>query len=75
MELENNRKLFLDHLSSILHGALVSGSLWPLKSSEWMSGKVTMKVPSKWVWIIKIMLFLVSYEDLEGKDINQQKGC
>ncbi len=30
MELEPNRKLFSDHLSFILHGALVAaGSLWP----------------------------------------------
>jgi hypothetical protein len=59
-ELENNIKSFLNHLSSILHGALVGvGSLWPLKSSEWTSGKVTMKVASKWVWIIKTMLFFL----------------
>jgi hypothetical protein len=31
MELEPNRKLFLEHLSFIRHAALVvAGSLWPL---------------------------------------------
>jgi len=34
MELEPNRKLFPDHLPSILHGAALvgAGSLWPLLS-------------------------------------------
>jgi len=36
-ELEPNRKLFPDHLSFILHGALMgAGSLWPGKGYERM---------------------------------------
>jgi len=34
-ELEHNRKLFPDHLSSILHGALVGAdSLWPTYTTK-----------------------------------------
>jgi len=42
MELEPNRKLFLDHLPSILHGTVLVGvaSLWPFKGTYYIQHRV-----------------------------------